>query len=350
MRKKASRYARVLIFLVVGILILWLITRGQDVELILSELRHANYFWIVLVMVLSLLSHLIRASRWNILIRSTGQSAQLRHTFVAVMSGYLSNLAVPRLGEITKCAALSKTSKIPMNVLIGTVVSERVVDFLSLVLIAILTISLQFSFISDFLNQFFFQPLMNLATRNSLLVVSVLLVFLVFGIALLVFFHRKLRNPRADSVFYKIRHQLRGFILGLKSLWRIRDLWAFFAQTLLIWMLYFLTVYLCFFAIGGTSHLSAMAGLTLLAMGSIGVMAPMPGGIGTYHFITIITLTELYQVAAEQATSYAYIAHASQMLVIIIFGTVAWMLLSMHQHKTVEAPTPYGKPASQLNK
>lgn len=103
----------------------------------------------------------------------------------------------------------------------------------------------------------------------------------------------------------------------------------FIFYSVLIWGFYFLTAYLCFFAIEATSHLSPMAGLTLLAVGSLGILAPVPGGIGTYHFITIATLTKLYNIAPEPATSYAYLSHAMQMFLIIGTGGVLWLIYSL---------------------
>lgn len=351
MKKNIGRYTKVFIFLLLGILILWLITRGQDMEMIISELKGANYFWIVLVMVISLFSHVVRAVRWNILISSAGYSTSLKQTFIAVMTGYLSNLAVPRLGEITKCAVLTKTGKVPFNVLVGTVVSERVVDFFSLVIIVLLTFSFQFQFVKGFLSEFFFEPLIRMGSQNMLMVIIVVSALIFIAIAMFFILKKKLSNPPQGSFFYKLKRQFAGFAAGIKTLWQMESKVAFLLQTVFIWGLYFLTVYLCFFAIGATSHLSAMAGLTLLAVGSIAILAPMPGGIGTYHFITIITLTELYGIASEQATSYAYIAHASQMLVIIIMGIAAWFMLSIQENKLSDQKARTDKyPLSPLNK
>ncbi|MFO7977385.1 MAG: lysylphosphatidylglycerol synthase transmembrane domain-containing protein [Bacteroidales bacterium] len=351
MKKRIEQYAKVLVFLILGIVLLWLITRGQDLDVILTELKNANYLWIGLVMIISLLSHLMRASRWNILISTTGYTPGLKQTFIAVMSGYLSNLAIPRLGEITKCAALSKTGKIPFNILIGTVVSERVVDFISLVVILIFTIGFQFGFVEGFLSEFFFRPLYTLGAQNIYLLITVSVLLVVFMVSLALFLRKKLRDPESGSFFYRLRHHIKGFMTGVKTLWQMKQKWVFFFQTLAIWGMYYLTVYLAFFAISGTSHLTPMAGLTLLAVGSIAIVAPMPGGIGAYHFVTIITLTELYDIVIEQATSYAYIAHASQMLIIILAGTAAWVALSLFDKKQPLEKTSSRKYSfSQLNK
>ena len=102
----------------------------------------------------------------------------------------------------------------------------------------------------------------------------------------------------------------------------------FIVHTVLIWGLYFMMVYLSFFAIEATSSLGLSGGLTVLALGSLGIVAPVPGGIGAYHFIVITTLTQLFGVEAEPATSYAYLAHASQMLLVMVLGAWAWFALS----------------------
>lgn len=107
----------------------------------------------------------------------------------------------------------------------------------------------------------------------------------------------------------------------------------FILHSFLIWGLYYLTVYLCFFALAPTSHLTPIVGLTLLTVGSLGILAPVPGGIGTYHFMTIITLTELYGIGAESAASYAYITHATQIVVNIIIGLGSWIILSVNSKK-----------------
>lgn len=90
-----------------------------------------------------------------------------------------------------------------------------------------------------------------------------------------------------------------------------------------------MTVYLCFFAIQATSTLGVADAFTVLALGSLGIVAPVPGGIGTYHFVVITTLTELLGVAREPATSYAYIAHATQTLMVMILGGISWLALSL---------------------
>lgn len=326
---KLMRYIRVFIFLSLGILILWLIGRGQDIDLIIKEFRDANYYWITLAFIAALLSHLIRAIRWNLLIDSLGHKTSTVKTFNALMMGYLANMAVPRLGEITRCVVLNRQTKVPFNALIGTVVAERVFDMFTLLAIIGMTVAFQFGFLKEFMNSFFWAPLVSRGENNIIALALTLSVGVIFLVFVFFFLRKKLSSPPPESFYFKLKHQLSGLKNGMLTIWTIRKKLLFVVYSILIWSMYFLTVYLCFLAIQSTAHLPLSAGLTVLVMGSLGVVAPVPGGLGTYHFLAITTLTELYGIAAEPAISYAYIAHATQTLVIIITGTIAWLSISL---------------------
>lgn len=331
MKSNVRRYVRILISLSLGLLLLWLIMRGQNTGLILEELRGANYWWIALAMLCALLSHWLRAIRWNRLIRTMGYETSTRQTFYAVMTGYLTNMAVPRMGEITRCVTLGKASGTPFNALAGTVVGERVFDFFTLIAIVFITIVFQFSFLRSFMRRIFWTPLIERTADNWILlaIITVTTVFIILAAILIL--RKKLANPRQGSFFHKVKRQFSGFLNGIATIKRMRGKGWFILQSVMIWGLYYLTVYLCFFAIPTTSHLSPYVGFTLLAVGSLGILAPVPGGIGTYHFLTIITLTELYGIASEPATSYAYITHANQVIINLAAGVFSWIMLSVRQ-------------------
>ncbi len=337
MRRKIRRYVRVLLFLSLGLLLLYLITRGQNAELISQELRQANYTWIFLAMGCAIISHFLRAVRWNRLIRTMGYQTKPFQTFYAVMTGYLTNLAVPRMGEITRCVTLSKASKTPFNALAGTVVAERVFDFFTMMAIVFFTIVFQFNFLRSFIRQTFVDPIIHKGTENWIPLAIAAAIGLLLVTGLIFFIRKRQANPKKHPFFLKVQRHLQGFVNGVKTIKRMRGKGWFILHTILIWGLYYMTVYLCFFAIPATSHLTPIAGLTLLAVGSLGILAPVPGGIGTYHFLTIITLRELYNIAGEPATSYAYITHATQIIVNIVAGTISWIILSLQQKTKQDA-------------
>jgi len=313
-------------FWAIGLFILWWITRNQDLDLIFYEVKRANYTWLLVAMMVGVLSHFIRALRWNILIGSIGGRVHTSRAFRAVMNGYLVNLVVPRLGEISKCMMLSKSTGVPFNNLAGTMVAERIIDLLTLALLLFFTIAIQFRFVIGFINDLFLATLVARYAGSADIIVFGTIGLLMLLAFLLLYIRRKLKKARPGSTKHKIKEQIKGFLEGLKSLWKVRQISLFVFYSFVIWALYFVSAYLAFFSIEATSHLSPMAGLTLLAVGGLGILAPIPAGIGTYHFMTIATLTMLYQISPEPATSYAYLSHAMQMVLILATNGVLWLV------------------------
>jgi len=339
LKKITGKIVKYVGFLLIGLFILWWITRSQDLDLIFLEVKNANYNWLLLAMVAGVLSHYIRALRWNILISSIGAKVHTSKAFHAVMTGYLANLVVPRLGEISKCVMLSKSTGVPFNNLAGTMVAERIIDIISLALLLVFTITVQFHFVIGFINDFFLRTLLERYSDNSAIIIFGAISVVVLLIVLAILVRRKLRKANPGSLKHRLKNQIKGFLDGLKSLWKIRKIGLFVFYSVIIWALYFLTAYLAFFSIGATSHLSPMAGITLLAVGSLGILAPVPAGIGTYHFMTITTLTMLYNITPEPATSYAYLSHAMQMVLIIGTNGVLWLIYSFKWKNLVRSKT-----------
>lgn len=293
-----------------------------------DEFRNAKFFWLILAFLSGIIANIIRAIRWNILIKPIGETPPLTTTFYAQMTGYLANLAVPRLGEITRCATLAKHSKVPFNSLAGTVVAERIFDMICLLVLIFFTIIFQFSFLKGFLDYYVFTPFMNMLSGN------ILLMAIVMGVAgfLFLLFVKFIRgiSYAHDGFAGKLKRQVVGFWNGMISLTQIKNKMLFLSLSVLIWTFYFFSVYMVFFALPGTSFLGLADGFTILVMGSLGVVAPVPGGVGTYHFIVIKTMTELLGVEIESATSYAYISHATQMIIVILLGGLSWLMLSLN--------------------
>lgn len=119
-----------LFFIVLGLALLFLAFRGLEWNDLWEELKTANYWWFLATILVAIISHIFRALRWNLLIDQMGYKTRTSTTFYAVMMGYLANLVLPRLGEVTRCGFLGKKEKIPFNALFGTVVAERVFDMI----------------------------------------------------------------------------------------------------------------------------------------------------------------------------------------------------------------------------
>jgi uncharacterized membrane protein YbhN (UPF0104 family) len=151
------------------------------------------------------------------------------------------------------------------------------------------------------------------------------------GIAYLTWAYRE--KIKQLKIYEPVRKFLDGLWIGIKTIKNMRQKWLFLFYTFLIWFFYAVMVYLPFFMLPETSHLDFIDGLTVLAIGSLGIVAPVPGGIGAYHYIVKVTLTELYRVEANAAMSFATISHAGQTLLNILVGAISYFLLGFLSKK-----------------
>ncbi|MGZ5242408.1 MAG: lysylphosphatidylglycerol synthase transmembrane domain-containing protein [Bacteroidia bacterium] len=313
-----------------GIFLFWLAFRKHDFSQILQEVGNIHYTYILIAFVAGVISHYSRAIRWNLLIKPMGYKTSDFNSFLAVMIGYLANLALPRMGEISRCVVVNRTNKVPVDKLIGTVIVERIIDVLGLFVILLLTLILEF----DKLKVFFVDNLGNklsgstatlLTTTNIFITVS-FLALSIFGVVLI------WKKYKEAALILKIRNFLAGFVEGLKSLRHMEKLWLFIFHSVLIWSMYYFQIYICFFALNSTENLSAIAALSVLVMGSFGMVVPVQGGIGAYHAAVSETL-KLYGLAATDALTFAFIAHTFQMVVVLILGGLSFLALTFVTRK-----------------
>jgi uncharacterized protein (TIRG00374 family) len=329
---------RFTVFLGIGIFFIWIflrnLTPGQKHEIIRS-MGDANYTWILLAIPLGILSHYTRAIRWKMLIESMGYKPSNTNMFFAVMTGYLANLALPRLGEVSKCTVLSKYENIPFTKSFGTVITERVIDLLIFIVLFFINLALQASRLSGYINERIYKPLqtkLNLSYNlsSSLLIVAVLMIVL-GGVVFLVF--RK--SILASKLYLKIKEMMVGFAEGIKSLLKVKRLWLFAFYSLAIYALYLLMAYIVFFSIPDSSNLGLGAGFAVLVFGSIGFMV-VQGGIGIYPAIVAETLV-LYGVASAKGYALGWLIWTSQNLTIALVGIISFILLPIiNNRKNVE--------------
>lgn len=308
-----------------------MVFRKIDITEVASQLQLARYQWLILSILLGIVSHIARAIRWNILIKSMGYQTDTATTFYAVMVGYLANTAFPRLGEVSRCGVLSKRKNIPFNALFGTVISERFFDTIVLAVILLGVIFLQFSFLKDFVDKYLLNSIAGMANRDNLYMgILLLLIFIVLPVVLFrIFFHR-IKNLR---IYSKISDFAKGLLEGIQTIMKIRQKWSFIFLTLLIWLLYTLMTYTAFFALDATEGLNFFDGITVMALGSLGIVAPVPGGIGAYQFIVMTILSEIYLVPSEPALTYSIILWTAQTLMIVGGGIFGYYMLVFNKSK-----------------
>jgi hypothetical protein len=256
--------------------------------------------------------------------------------FFAMIIGYFANLALPRLGEVSRCSILTKYENVPFNKSFGSVITERAFDLLIFVVLFFINLALQAERLSGYIEANIYKPLqeklhLSYSLTGSFLIVS-FLVILIFGIIFLVFRKRIL----SSKIYFKIKEIILGFIEGMKSIVKVRNIWLFGFYTFSIWALYLVMAYIVFFSIPASSGLSLDAGLAVLVFGSIGFMV-VQGGIGIYPAIVAETLV-LYGVASVQGYALGWLIWTSQNLTIVLVGIISLLLLPIVNNRTNAEP------------
>lgn len=328
-RKKLVGVLKNLLFLCIGITLLYLAFRGKDLNLLLEDLRTANYTWVGLSLFFAAVAYWSRAARWLILLEPMGYMPRLSSSIYAIMIGYFANLAIPRIGELTRCTILNQSEDVPVNKLFGTVILERVIDLFLLLSLTLITILLQF----DVFGHFFMEMFREKAAANPNLVNTLITFSLIAGVVLIALLLTK-NKLKKYSLAMKIRDFWYGIKEGFKTIGRIKKKRWFILHTALIWSCYYLMAYVCFFAIEPTAHLSPVDGLFILVVGGFGMSAPVQGGIGAYHIFVSSALV-LLGVANASALSYATIVHTSQTLLVLLAGAISLLLLYLARQKPV---------------
>jgi len=323
-----------ILFLALGCFVLWLALKDQDLEMLGNRIKGANFYWAGLSMLIGFSAHVLRAFRWNMLIEPLGYKAHIKNTTISVFIGYLANFAIPRLGEVTRCAVLSKNETIPFNKLVGSVFVERVIDLITLLLVIVFTLLIQFDLLKDFFMKFF-----NEKVEGKLNSVYFLLIVAAISFVLIVIILYTLREKLMEHhLAIKIKTFIIGLLEGMKSIRSLKNIPLFLLYTFLIWILYWGMTYVCFFSIAGTSHLSVAAGFAVFVAGALGMTAPVQGGIGTFHALTMQLLL-LYGVSETDGLAYAFVTHGAQSVMVVIVGFVSILLIPIFQNKKIKNDT-----------
>lgn len=304
--------------------LLWFVYKDFSFEILKEQVSNINYYWIMLSILLALLSHYLRAYRWNILLEPLGYHLKTSRTFIAVMVGYFANNLVPRLGEVTRCGILKKNDKVSMTSAFGSVVAERALDLLILIILGSFTFLIEFDKLNSFIIENFQEKIPETKSIYGLVFtgLGIGLVLLLITFFLFKIFRNQLhRNP----MYLKIRQFVKELLDGFLSIRKIKNQFGFWISTFGIWLLYYLMLIVVFYAFPPTSNLSLIAGLTLLIMSGLGMSAPVQGGIGVFH-ILISSVLVLYGISTNDGKVFALIAHTTQFLTVMFFGGISFVI------------------------
>ena len=325
MKKKIIRLLQFILFLGIGLWLFWLLYKDLDFSRLKKVLNDVNYFWVLMSIIVTLLSYLSRTRRWILMTEPLGIKPPFRLTFVAIMTGYLANLIIPRMGEVARCGVLHRSSGTSFSSLIGTLVTERIIDLIMLLLLTTSLILSQFDKINLFMGN---NPAIRETITNIILSPWLwILVFVVF--VLIVVWWMRIR----ETDFYKkIMTFFKSFIKGLQTIRNMEKKWEFIFHSVFIWFMYFLMLYTMFFAFGFTVKLPVGAAFMAFILGSYGMLAPINAGIGAWHFMVIQSLL-VFGVSTSDGEIFALLAHFVSTAFVVVVGLASLIALPFMPEK-----------------
>lgn len=284
-----------------------------------------NYWWMAFSLVFGVMGHVFRGWRWSLTLAPLGEYPKRSNSVYAIFLSYAANLVLPRVGEVSRCGVLAKYDGVSFSKSLGTVVTERLIDTVCVLIITVVTLLLQSRVFSAFFdktgtNVGFFAHLF--ASTNF----YITLVCLAALVALAFFLIRNL------SVFARVKGILSDIWIGCLSLRHVHRPVLFVIYTVGIWACYFFQFYVSMFCFDFSSGLGWMAGLVMFVVGSIAVVVPTPNGAGPWHF-AVITMMMMYGVSKENAGIFALLVHGIQTFLLILLGIYGLVALPLTNKK-----------------
>ncbi|MGA0557814.1 lysylphosphatidylglycerol synthase transmembrane domain-containing protein [Larkinella sp. VNQ87] len=310
--------------------LLWYVFKDIDRVAMFEAFGKADYRWIVVSGLLTIVAHWSRAYRWGLLMEPVlGYRPAPANTTLGVLTGYFANLVVPRMGEVTRCGTLNRLEGVPVNVSFGTVVAERIFDVLMLLVLTGATFLIEFNRLSAFLTDFFASKASRSSTgSNSWLLVLAVGCLLGLGVMMWFFYNRYKEVLRQKPFYLRVEKFVTGLIEGLLSIRKLKHPGGFIFHTVLIWTLYYFMSYVLFFAMPQTADLGWRAGLTILIMGSLGMAAPVQGGAGAFNILVGAALA-LYGLSNQDGATLATLMLFSQWFYVVLLGALSFLIVML---------------------
>lgn len=332
MNKKISSIIQYAVLVFIGGLLIYFSIKRTSVskEEIIQAFSQANWFWITISLIISFFSHFARAYRWNYLLENYGHRVDVFTSTASVLIGYLANYGLPRMGEISRCAVVSKYNKIPVDIALGTVIAERVIDLILMFVVFLLVVNFQYHDLQALLNMYVLSPL-NQKFQNVNW--SIVLVAGLLFVAVLFWIMRK--KSSSSSLMDKVIQFVQNLFRPLLGIHKLKRPVGFGIWSLTIWLLYFLSMYTCALSLNATEHLGVYKILVLFLFGTVGVIVT-PGGIGAYHFL-VTEILLFYGVDKASAVVFPWIIWGTQFILILISGGFSFILLPLYHSKKINS-------------
>lgn len=320
MKEKLLSSMKYLLFLSFGILLLYFVFKDQDLNKLAKDLKSADYKYLLASMVFGYLAYVFRGLRWLILIKSMKYKTSVSLAIHSIAAGYFANVLFPRAGEIVRCTSLYRVAGIPVNKLFGTILLERAIDLVMLSLCIGISLILKFDALSSFVET----SLMNKSGSSSSYTLLVFILTMLVFVALLFLFKEKIKQ---SPTMIKVISLWQGVKEGFQTAFHMKQKGLFILYTILIWLMYLLMTYVCFFSFTDTSGLSVVEGLYITVVGGLGMIVPVQGGLGPYHAAVTLGVVSI-GLSEITGVTLAVLIHSTQSIMILLAGIIATIVLS----------------------
>ena len=317
MKKTTIKILKIILPLLLGVFLIWYSLKNatpQERDELLNNITSANPIFILISMLCGLLSHMSRAYRWKFLLQPLGYKPKFLNSFMAVMVAYLANFGIPRSGEVLRGVTISSYEKIPFEKAFGTIISERIADFIMLMLVIAAAMISQTEYLLAYFDENNINPFLTIAILLGLLAVGIL-------------FLKLIRNSKV-TFFKKIKKFAKGLLEGMRSILKMKQKGAFILHTLFIWAMYICMFYALIFTVPETSTLPFGVILLAFVVGSFAISATN-GGIGVYP-IAIGASLMLFGISKQAGEAFGWITWGTQTLLIIIIGGLSFLFLPLY--------------------
>lgn len=327
-RKKESLISKALkitIPLILGVVILWFLYRDTDFDKMWLTIKDANFGILALSLIFGPLGNTIRGIRWQLLMEPLGYKPSRSTLIYSVLGSYAVNIAIPRGGEVWRCAVVAKGENIPFTKVIGSMLLDRVADTCTVACIILLACCFN---VEVFLS--YIQENQALSASIEKLFASPWLIGSIIGIIVLLVL--TFTVFKENKIVKKISGLLIGLWNDMKAIFKMKQKGLFLFYTFSIWASYFLYFYITFYAFDFTRHLGFTAGLIAFALSSLSMAIPTNGGMGVWHAAVVLSLG-LYGVTKNSGEAFAFAVFAIQSLWIVVCGLFSMFALSLRDSK-----------------
>lgn len=312
------------IFAILAIVIFYFIYQKTNWTQFFDSIKNANIYWMLFAFGINLVAHYLRGARWSMLTEPAGYPLNKRRSFYAVLIGYIVNVGTGRGGELARCAVTARSEKAPIELLIGTVVTERIIDVLLMMCFALLCLVLQFQYIYGFFDKFIFQPILQKVSIGALVAI---IAAVIVGIVFLVIYVKKKKKKTEQKETIISR-----FLNGLKTVFTLKSPSKFILVSIIIWCCYLMSAFATTQALEISREWGFFVALSILIFSAIGIAVPVPTGAGIWYTIAF-GLKEVYNYSTEAADTYALFNFAMSNLIMIAGGIIGFVLMSIELNR-----------------